>query len=153
MYGGASASDGAKSTNVPANSAGGGSSTAGANTGSGSSAGGVNGAVGSSTATDDAATTKKKSGKENKHTDRNAREQHGLIDSIAHPGANDEASNKAMTEVPSRIMLGNSMSMHEQQVNNAIREMVEGYFAIVKGNVADQVPKAITLLMISRLRE
>ncbi|SYZ67749.1 Dynamin_GTPase_effector_domain_containing_protein [Leishmania braziliensis MHOM/BR/75/M2904] len=50
-------------------------------------------------------------------------------------------------------MLGNSMTMHEQRMNNAIREMVEGYFAIVKGNIADQVPKAITLLMISRLRE
>lgn len=72
----------------------------------------------------------------------------GLIDSLASGG---DRSN--MTDVPSKIMLGNSMSTHEQHMNNAIREMVEGYFAIVKGNIADQVPKAITLLMITRLRE
>ncbi|KPI86780.1 putative GTP-binding protein [Leptomonas seymouri] len=72
----------------------------------------------------------------------------GWIETIA--GAGDRSD---MNDVPSRIMLGNSMSMHEQHMNNAIREMVEGYFAIVKGNISDQVPKAITLLMITRLRE
>lgn len=72
----------------------------------------------------------------------------GWIDTIA--GGGDKSD---MNDVPSRIMLGNSMTMHEQHMNNAIREMVEGYFAIVKGNIADQVPKAITLLMITRLRE
>ncbi|KPA80617.1 putative GTP-binding protein [Leptomonas pyrrhocoris] len=72
----------------------------------------------------------------------------GWIDTLA--GAGDRSD---MNDVPSRIMLGNSMTMHEQHMNNAIREMVEGYFAIVKGNIADQVPKAITLLMITRLRE
>ncbi|EPY22781.1 hypothetical protein AGDE_13123 [Angomonas deanei] len=70
----------------------------------------------------------------------------GLIDSLA-------GGNKDMNDVPSRIMLGNQMSSHEQHMNTAIREMVEGYFAIVKGNISDQVPKAITLLMITRLRE
>ncbi|EKF32958.1 dynamin, putative,vacuolar sortin protein 1, putative [Trypanosoma cruzi marinkellei] len=58
-----------------------------------------------------------------------------------------------MGDVPVTIMLGNNMSMHEQHINNVIRDMVEGYFGIVKGTVADQVPKAITLLMITKLRE
>lgn len=88
----------------------------------------------------------KKGGKDEKKLERS--KDQGWVDSLA------TAGNKAsMTDVPSRIMLGNSMTMHEQRMNNAIREMVEGYFAIVKGNIADQVPKAITLLMISRLRE
>ncbi|ESL10883.1 dynamin [Trypanosoma rangeli SC58] len=58
-----------------------------------------------------------------------------------------------MGDVPVTIMLGKDMSSHEQQINNVIRDMVEGYFGIVKGTVADQVPKAITLLMITKLRE
>ncbi|CCW59714.1 unnamed protein product [Phytomonas sp. EM1] len=72
----------------------------------------------------------------------------GIIDSLAAQG---EKGN--MNDVPSRIMLGNSMTVHEKHMNNAIREMVEGYFNIVKGNISDQVPKAITLLMITKLRE
>ncbi|RNF03893.1 putative GTP-binding protein [Trypanosoma rangeli] len=58
-----------------------------------------------------------------------------------------------MGDVPMTIMLGKDMSSHEQQINSVIRDMVEGYFGIVKGTVADQVPKAITLLMITKLRE
>ncbi|KEG14621.1 putative dynamin, putative,vacuolar sortin protein 1 [Trypanosoma grayi] len=72
----------------------------------------------------------------------------GLVESIVSQG---EKTN--MGAVPTTIMLGNKMSAHEQHINNAIREMVEGYFTIVKSSVADQVPKAITLLMISKLRE
>ncbi|RNF26542.1 putative GTP-binding protein [Trypanosoma conorhini] len=58
-----------------------------------------------------------------------------------------------MGDVPVTILLGNDMSAHEQHINNVIRDMVEGYFGIVRGSVADQVPKAITLLMITKLRE
>ncbi|RHW73938.1 Dynamin GTPase effector domain containing protein [Trypanosoma brucei equiperdum] len=58
-----------------------------------------------------------------------------------------------MGAVPSSIKLNEKMSTHEQYINDAVREMVEGYFAVVKSNVADQVPKAITLLMITKLRE
>ncbi|EPY27832.1 dynamin GTPase [Strigomonas culicis] len=72
----------------------------------------------------------------------------GIIDSLV-----SGPSSQNMGDVPSRIMLGNQMSNHEQHMYTAIREMVEGYFAIVKGNISDQVPKAITLLMITRLRE
>ncbi|KAH9598857.1 Dynamin superfamily [Trypanosoma melophagium] len=68
-------------------------------------------------------------------------------------GALNNRERKNMEDVPSTIMLGSNMSLHEQHINDAIREMVEGYFTIVKGNVADQVPKAITLLMITKLRE
>ncbi|AAZ10505.1 dynamin, putative [Trypanosoma brucei brucei TREU927] len=72
----------------------------------------------------------------------------GLIESIVSQG---EKSN--MGAVPSSIKLNEKMSTHEQYINDAVREMVEGYFAVVKSNVADQVPKAITLLMITKLRE
>ncbi|KAK7200267.1 dynamin-1-like protein [Novymonas esmeraldas] len=94
----------------------------------------------------DAKKDDKKGGKDDKKFDKP--KDQGWIDSITTAG--DRAD---MNDVPSRIMLGNSMSSHEQYMNNAIREMVEGYFAIVKGNISDQVPKAITLLMITRLRE
>lgn len=70
----------------------------------------------------------------------------GIIDSLTNP-------NSSMSDVPSRILLGSSMSDHEKRMYEAIRLMVKGYFDIVKGNVADQVPKAITLLIITRLRE
>nr|AAN05457.1 dynamin-related protein [Trypanosoma brucei] len=72
----------------------------------------------------------------------------GLIESAVSQG---EKSN--MGAVPSSIKLNEKMSTHEQYINDAVREMVEGYFAVVKSNVADQVPKAITLLMITKLRE
>lgn len=58
-----------------------------------------------------------------------------------------------MGDVPATIFLGKNMSEHEKSINDAIRDMVEGYFGIVKVSVSDQVPKAITLLMISKLRE
>lgn len=88
----------------------------------------------------------KKGGKDDKKLEKP--KDQGWIDTLTTAGDKSD-----MTDVPSRIMLGNSMTMHEQHMNNAIREMVEGYFAIVKGNISDQVPKAITLLMITRLRE
>ncbi|KAG5499090.1 hypothetical protein GH5_03792 [Leishmania sp. Ghana 2012 LV757] len=88
----------------------------------------------------------KKSGKDDKKLEKS--KDQGWVDTVTNAGSKSD-----MTDVPSRIMLGNSMTMHEQHMNNAIREMVEGYFAIVKGNISDQVPKAITLLMITRLRE
>ncbi|KAH8605552.1 Dynamin family Dynamin central region Dynamin GTPase effector domain [Trypanosoma vivax] len=65
----------------------------------------------------------------------------------------DREANTNMGAVPTNILLNDDMSRHEQYINDAIREMVEGYFGIVKGNIADQVPKAITLLMIAKLRE
>lgn len=110
-----------------------------------------NGANGSPTPSDP-----KQAAKDGKKDDRGKKDDkkidkpkdQGWIDTIANAGDKSD-----MNDVPSRIMLGNSMTMHEQHMNNAIREMVEGYFAIVKGNIADQVPKAITLLMITRLRE
>lgn len=57
-----------------------------------------------------------------------------------------------MRSIPKKIMLGNSMSDMEVNQNHAIREMVEGYFSIVQCTIADQVPKAINLLMIQKLR-
>ncbi|CUF06659.1 dynamin, putative [Bodo saltans] len=60
---------------------------------------------------------------------------------------------RPMYDVPSKIQLGSSMSPHESAQNAAIREMVEGYFSIVQQNISDQVPKAINLLMIMKLRE
>jgi dynamin 1-like protein len=60
---------------------------------------------------------------------------------------------RPMYDVPSKIQLGSNMSPHESAQNAAIREMVEGYFSIVQQNIADQVPKAINLLMIMKLRE
>ncbi|CCW67303.1 unnamed protein product [Phytomonas sp. Hart1] len=98
-----------------------------------------------------------KSGKEEKNKDKDKdkdgkkyekNKEKGIIDSLAAQG--DKGN---MNDVPSRILLGNSMTVHEKHINNAIREMVEGYFNIVKGNISDQVPKAITLLMVTRLRE
>jgi len=57
-----------------------------------------------------------------------------------------------MRSIPKKIMLGNSMSEMEVNQNHAIREMVEGYFSIVQCTITDQVPKAINLLMIQKLR-
>ncbi|CAC9509983.1 dynamin-1-like protein [Leishmania donovani] len=88
----------------------------------------------------------KRGGRDEKRPEK-SRDQ-GNADNVMSPGSKSD-----MNDVPSRIMLGKNMTMHEQYMNSAIREMVEGYFSIVKGNVADQVPKAITLLMITRLRE
>ncbi|GET90511.1 GTP-binding protein, putative [Leishmania tarentolae] len=88
----------------------------------------------------------RKGSKDEKRPERSKDPSHA--DTSMNPGSKPD-----MNDVPSRIMLGKNMTMHEQYMNNAIREMVEGYFSIVKGNVADQVPKAITLLMITRLRE
>nr|CCD13521.1 unnamed protein product [Trypanosoma congolense IL3000] len=71
--------------------------------------------------------------------------------SAASNGSQGPKSN--MGAVPTSIKLNGTMSTHEQLINDAIREMVEGYFAVVKCTVADQIPKAITLLMITKLRE
>ncbi|ORC90294.1 putative dynamin, putative,vacuolar sortin protein 1 [Trypanosoma theileri] len=80
--------------------------------------------------------------------DRGENNKKGIFEALLSNG-----ERKNMEDVPSTIMLGNNMSLHERHINDAIREMVEGYFTIVKGTVADQVPKAITLLMITKLRE
>lgn len=88
----------------------------------------------------------KKGNKDEKRPDK-SKDHANADNAMSHGGKS------VMTDVPSRIMLGKNMTTHEQYMNSAIREMVEGYFSIVKANVADQVPKAITLLMIARLRE
>lgn len=59
----------------------------------------------------------------------------------------------AMGPMPKKIVLGTPLSTNEKAQFAAIRDMVEGYFGVVQRNVADQVPKAITLLMITKLRE
>lgn len=70
----------------------------------------------------------------------------------ASPASDDEIVRDAMRSIPKKLRLGNSMSGMEVNQNQAIREMVEGYFAVVQCTVADQVPKAINLLMIQKLR-
>ncbi len=47
---------------------------------------------------------------------------------------------------------GDISGAERQQIDN-IREIVEVYFTICKGNIVDQVPKAIVLLMLQRLKE
>lgn len=68
--------------------------------------------------------------------------------------ADSSASNGAgeMPGLPSRITLSSTMSGVEIARNQLIREMVEGYFGVVQCSVCDQVPKAINLLMIQKLR-
>ncbi|KAG5490335.1 hypothetical protein JKF63_00455 [Porcisia hertigi] len=103
----------------------------------------------SASATGGAQSDPKHTSKEEKKQEKQEKQKHqNGADTVPNAGSKSD-----MTDVPSRIMLGNNMTIHEQHMNNAIREMVEGYFAIVKGNISDQVPKAITLLMITRLRE
>eukprot|EP00796_Vickermania_ingenoplastis_P002287 gene2287-1429_t len=88
---------------------------------------------------------KKKGKEEEAEGKKKSSSKGGIIDGLA--------NQSTMDDVPSRILLGNSMSSNEKRTYEAIRLMVIGYFDIVKGNVADQVPKAITLLIITRLRE
>lgn len=65
--------------------------------------------------------------------------------------AKPESRNSQMSDVPRNIQLGSSMSETETIQNNQIRDMVEAYFGITQRNVTDQVPKIITLLMITKL--
>ena len=58
-----------------------------------------------------------------------------------------------MNDVPRNIQLGQNMSETETLQNNQIRDMVEAYFSITQRNVTDQVPKIITLLMITKMCE
>lgn len=69
------------------------------------------------------------------------------------PVVNPSPITRVMNDIPNKILLGSNMSEHERAQNGAIREMVEGYFSIVQRTIADQVPKAINLLMIMKLRE
>jgi dynamin 1-like protein len=54
--------------------------------------------------------------------------------------------------VPHKILLSTSLSDAEKAECRAIRELVCAYFKIVRGNVTDQVPKAITLLVVDKLK-
>ena len=79
---------------------------------------------------------------------------------INHPNGDaatngNSATNDLLAElksIPKRIMLNGVMSNVEVKRNQLIREMVEGYFSIVQCTIADQVPKAVNLLMIQKLR-
>lgn len=62
-----------------------------------------------------------------------------------------DAAPRAMCDIPSQLVLGAPLSENEIAQHAMIREMVEGYFAIVQRTVADQVPKSINLNMIVAL--